>query len=196
MNLLKIAVFSGFYQMLCIPILLLLQIPTYAQNRIATMFKENRQFVGVQISPYFFYVGDITYPRYNSKAYGLRYGMELYKNVSFGPEFSSLNYKYINDGSRGSQTNIGIFARYALLGKKEVQILIEPGFYYQIGKYHTLMMSEPDWRWNKFGWYASAGMGINLYKKKVTLDLMVKFSPDIWFEGYHFAPTYKLNFHF
>ena len=179
-----------------VSIILLLSNLTNAQSIVATMFKENKQFVGVQINPYFFYLGDITYHRYNSKVIGFRYGMELYKNVSFGPEFSNLNYKYISDGSRATETRIGLFARYGLLGEKNVQILIDPGLYYQIGRYHSFMMADPDWSKNKFGWYASAGMGINLYKKKVTLDLMVKYSPDLLFEGYHFAPTYKLNYHF
>lgn len=177
-------------------ILLNIEQKVHAQSIFTNIFKENRQFVGVQINPYFFYLGDITYHRYNSKVIGFRYGMELYKNVSFGPEFSNLNYKYISDGSRATETRIGLFARYGLLGEKNVQILIEPGLYYQIGRYHSFMMADPDWSKNKFGWYASAGMGINLYKKKVTLDLMVKYSPDLLFEGSHFAPTYKLNYHF
>lgn len=168
----------------------------YSQKPIANIFKKNKQFVGIQFNPYFFYLGDITYYRYKSRVFGFKYGIELYKNVSIGPEFSNLNYKYISDGARASQSNIGLFARYLLLGKKNVQILIEPGIYYLFGKYHYPSIEESDWSRNEFGWYASAGMGINLYKKKITLDLMVKYSPDVQFEGNHFAPTYKLNYHF
>ena len=106
-----------------------------------------------------------------------------------------MNYKE-ESGNRYFEFKPGVFGRYVFFVEKNVQILLEPGIYCLFGNYHFQMMPDPDWTINKFGWYASTGMGINLYKKKVTLDLMVKYSPDLWFEGYHFAPTYKLNYHF
>lgn len=46
-------------------------------------------------------------------------------------------------------------------------------------------------------WYGSAGIMVNLYKEIVTLDLMVKYSPDYLFlRSRTIVPSYKLNFHF
>ncbi|MBL7905904.1 MAG: hypothetical protein JNL22_12855 [Bacteroidales bacterium] len=174
--------------------------PAFAQNRISTIFKENKQYVGVQFNPYFSYFHKLFETSYyssssKSKVYTLRYGNEFTKNLYAGVDVSGMNYKE-ESGNRYFEFKPGVFGRYVFFVEKNVQILLEPGIYCLFGNYHFQMMPDPDWTINKFGWYASTGMGINLYKKKVTLDLMVKYSPDLWFEGYHFVPTYKLNYHF
>ena len=79
--------------------------------------------------------------------------------------------------------------------KKKLGVLIEAAFHYKLEAYKYLSHSESGKR-DGIGWYAATGLGINLYKKKVTLDLMVKYSPDVLFESQHFVPTYKLNYHF
>lgn len=170
-----------------------------AQNLVTSIFKESKQFVGMQYNPYFYYLHHLWEPNNiqndKTKVYALRYGIEAAKNLYGGVDVSGMWYK--NEiGSHGYEFKPGIFGRYSFFGEKQVQILIEPSIYYQFGKYHYPFFEDSDLSRNKFGWYASAGMGINLYKKKVTLDLMVKYSPDVMFEGYHFVPTYKLNYHF
>jgi hypothetical protein len=168
----------------------------FSQKQATNIFKANRQFIGLQANPYYFNLGDISYHRYNSTMFGFKYGMELLKKTAFGAELSVLNYEHSYDNSKAQEVNIGLFGRHILLGKKNVQFLIESGLYYQYGKYRSYILTEPNWNKNKPGWYAATGLGINLYKKKVTLDLMVKYSPDVLFESQHFVPTYKLNYHF
>ncbi len=185
---------------IAISLIFFIENPAHAQKRIFSVFKENRQFVGVQFNPYFSSFNGLLETSYNSgklktKVYALRYGIEAAKNLYGGIDVSGMWFKN-GKGYHGYEFKPGIFGRYNFFERKKVQILIEPGIYYLFGNYHYSIMADPDWSRNKFGWYASAGMGINLYKKKVTLDLMVKYSPDVMFEGYHFVPTYKLNYHF
>lgn len=192
----KFAKLSLYFMAFC----LLLNMPAFAQSPIATIFKENSQFVGVQFNPYFHSLDKLwdfdSYPgKYKTKVYSLRYGIEFNKHLYGGVDVSGMWTKNGN-GIHGSEFKPGIFGRYNFFGEKKVQLIIEPGIYYVFGKYHFPMFSEPNSSIKKFGWYTSAGMGFNLYKKKVTLDLMVKYSPDIRFEGYRFVPTYRLNYHF
>jgi hypothetical protein len=60
--------------------------PAYSQKSISTIFKENRQFVGVQFNPYISSVNRLWETSYypgssKSKVFTLRYGNEVIKNL-------------------------------------------------------------------------------------------------------------------
>jgi hypothetical protein len=190
-----------------VAICLLLDIPAHAQSRIATMFNENSQFVGIQFNPYINSLDRLWQTSYypgksKIKVYAIRYGIEVPKNLFLAVDLSFYNSKNKANSEYYFEFKPGILGRYIFFSKKNVSIITELGGYYRfisfdfpgINNYPPDVIEEL--KKPKPGWFTSAGMGINLYKKKVTLDLMVKYSPDIWFEGYHFAPTYKLNYHF
>jgi len=185
-----------YKHLIIIPFLIILM-PLYilAQRAKSDISFNRKQFVGAQLNPYLHALEDIAYLRYNSKVFALRYGVEFTKNLYSGPEISGMVEKYDNNMFSSSKLNFGIFTRYTILGIRKICPLLESGIFYQSGKYHSQARPEPDWKKDKVGWYASAGVGINLYKRKVTLDLMVKYSPDVQFESTHFTPTYKINYH-
>jgi len=175
---------------------LLLPIGLCSQNPVSSVTFEKQQFVGLQLNPYLYEIADISYLRYNSKAFAIRYGLKVYKELSLGTEVSGMYSSHDDGWYKSSRTNIGLLARYAFLTDRPMRILVETCTYYQFGKYYQDGLPEPDWSNNKFSWYGSAGIGIKLYKNKVSLDLMAKYSPDVQFEGTKFVPTYKINFHF
>jgi hypothetical protein len=181
--------------------------PAYSQKSISTIFKENRQFVGVQFNPYISSLDKLWetsyYPgRSKTKVSSLRYGIEVPKNLFLAVEMSFYHSKNKEFGERYFEFKPGILGKYIFFSKQNVSIITELGGYYRFISFDFPEMNNypqdiiKEAKKPKPGWYTSAGMGINLYKKKVTLDLMVKYSPDVWFEGYHFVPTYKLNYHF
>ncbi|HAH59520.1 MAG TPA: hypothetical protein DCL86_15360 [Bacteroidales bacterium] len=147
------------------------------------------------MNPYLFSLSDIGYLRYNYKVFCLRYGVEVTKGLHLGSQYFFIGG--INDFFQveNKTSNLGIFGKYDLISGENVGLLLETAFHYKCEKYKDHSDKDSGKR-DGIGWYTSAGMGINLYKKKVTLDLMVKYSPDVMFEGNHFAPTYKLNYHF
>jgi hypothetical protein len=164
--------------------------PVYSQKSISTIFKENRQFVGVQINPY------LTAHKSRSQIFTLRYGIETGKNIFVGPEVSRFYYKD-KEGNTGSEFNAGFFAKFIFLNSMKIKVLIEPGINYKYGKYQIYHFENPDISRKKLDWYGSAGIMVNLYREKISLDLMVKYSHDnLFLRSRRVVPSYKLNFHF
>lgn len=188
----------------------LMHFSSRAQSKISNMFTENKQFIGLQFNPYLLAIEDISYMRYKSKVFAVRYGMNVIGNLSIGPEISGFYEKAKDLRYNVSKTNLGIFARYTFFEQSGLRPIVESSVYYQHGRYHDALQFPENWRINKFGWYGAAGMGVNVYKKKVTIDLMIKYSPDVQFKflksdpsdpfrhkNYYqkFVPTYKINYH-
>ncbi len=175
---------------LIVTIFILCSSLTNAQSVDTTLLKGSRQFVGVQLNPY------LTKNRSRCRTFTLRYGIEIYKNLYVGPEMSAFFY---NDrsGNTGSEINTGLFARMTFLNSKKIRIIVEPGLNYKYGKYLIYYLEQPGYSTRKIDWYGSAGVNFNLYKKKISMDLMVKYSPDYYLlRATKVVPTYKLNYHF
>jgi hypothetical protein len=163
---------------------------TTAQGIVTNNIFKNRQFVGVQSNPYY------TVHKSTCQIITLRYGIEAYKNIYVGPEVSGFFYKD-KEGNTGSEYNAGIYAKFIFFSSMKIKLLLEPGISYKYGKYQIYHFENPDFSKKKKDWYGSAGIMVNLYKEIVTLDLMVKYSPDYLFlRSRTIVPSYKLNFHF
>lgn len=195
------------YFIVFLNILLNIEQKVHAQSIFTNIFKENRQFVGMQFNPYFSSIDRLLETSYypgkpKIKVYAIRYGIEVPENLFLGADLSFYDSKTNGAGERYFEFKPGVFGRYIFFSRQSVSIITELGGYYRFINFNfpnsENIPSEvlDELKKPKPGWHASAGMGINLYKKKVTLDLMVKYSPDVVFEGYHFVPTYKLNYYF
>ena len=167
-----------------------LHLISFSQKQATNIFKDNRQFAGIQSNPYF------TMHKSNCQILTLRYGIEIHKNIFSGPEISGFLYKD-KEGNTGREINTGLFMRFVFFDSKTIKVLIEPGISYKYGKYQIYHLQNPNFSKHKLDWYGSAGISINLYREKVSLDLMVKYAPDYLFlRSRTFVPSYKLNYHF
>ena len=163
---------------------------TTAQVIVTNNIFKNRQFVGVQSNPYY------TKHKSTCQIITLRYGIEAYKNIYVGPEVSGFFYKD-KEGYTGSEINAGLYAKFIFLNSMKIKVLLEPGINYKYGKYQIYHYENPDISRKKLDWYGSAGIMVNLYREKISLDLMVKYSHDnLFLRSRRVVPTYKLNFHF
>ena len=179
----------------------------FSQKQATNIFKDNRQFIGAQFNPYYKTIDQLFETDYYQgkskvKVYAIRYGIEVPKKLYLGVDLSFYNSKNKERNERYAEIKPGLFGKYELFGKNNFSFVTELGGYYrfinldfpELHNYPPEVLDEM--KKPKPGWYAATGLGINLYKKKVTLDLMVKYSPDVLFESQHFVPTYKLNYHF
>lgn len=155
--------------------------------------------IGIQINPYSLEFEDVTSRVYKSYIMGLRYFIGKETGLSLGPEVSRFYYYYDFFDEKIDIYNIGLFARY--VSDQGVKIVFEAGSFYRFGETQDVTWSARDKVINtksvgEISWYGSAGFNVNLYKDKLSLDLMAKYNPNLTFGGSHFMPTYKLNFRF
>ncbi len=154
--------------------------------------------IGAQFNPY---LGQSLFTGGSERNYvfALRYGYESRKGISFGPEFSghfghSLSAKWQN-------YNFGMFIRYTFLRQKKVSPFVELSGYYQTS---TMTSTDPRFDFDgqktikhqRFSYYVAPGISFYIYKKKLSLDLFVKFSSDKFLNGQYVIPSFRLVYHF
>ncbi len=156
-----------------------------------------QHFIGIQFNPYLnpsFFNGDIKqYP------FALRYGWMAPLGISFGPEFSGF---YGNSNSANWHVlNFGMFFRYALLKQKNISPFVEASGFYHAGKLTITDSKQSEENGQTtihsgFSYYFAPGISINLYRKKLLLDVMVKFSTDRFLNGEYFIPSIRIVYRF
>lgn len=156
-----------------------------------------QHFMGIQFNPYLnssFFSGDIKqYP------FALRYGWMAPLGISFGPEFSGF---FGNSSSANWHVlNFGMFFRYTFLKQKNVSPFAEASGFYRTGKLTITNGMQPEENGqttihNGFSYYFAPGISINLYRKKLLLDVMVKLSADRFLNGEYFIPSIRIVYRF
>ncbi len=156
-----------------------------------------QHFIGIQLNPYLnqsFFNGDIKqYP------FALRYGWMAPSGISFGPEFSG-HFGH-SSSANWHVLNFGMFFRYTFLKQKNVSPFVEAGGFYRTGKLTITDSRQPEENGqstihNGFSYYVAPGISINLYRKKLLLDVMVKFSTDRFLNGEYFIPSIRIVYRF
>jgi len=156
-----------------------------------------QHFIGVQFNPYLnqsFFNGDIKqYP------FALRYGWMAPSGISFGPEFSG-HFGH-SSSANWHVLNFGMFFRYTFLKQKNVSPFVEAGGFYRTGKLKITDSRQDEnngrtFIHNGFSYYVAPGISINLYRKKLLLDIMVKFSTDRFLNGEKFIPSLRIVYRF
>ncbi len=166
-----------------------------------TLSKSNSEYkhtIGAQINSYvnLNHISD-DYD-YKQNVIALRYGIR-FNDITLGMELFDLNYK--DPTLRGNTLSFGIYSRYHFLQSKKTKPFVELNGYYAHLKtepYGTAQFPDGsnEMKSNRFSYYMAPGISINLYKNRLTLDLMVKMSTERLITEKHFDPSYKINFHF
>lgn len=154
--------------------------------------------IGVQINSYIYLDNismSIDFPRI---VYALRYGYR-FDNFTLGLELFDWTHK--NHSSKGNTIGLGVYSRYHFLQSKKAKPFVELNGYYAHSKteiYDTSLFLDGrnETVNNRFSYFVAPGISINLYKNRLTLDLMVKMSTERLQSGNHFDPSYKIVFHF
>lgn len=113
----------------------------------------------------------------------LRYGYIYNNNISFGAEISRAEYLSLMSDTtmRGyaANVNIGGFSRFSLNKPKNFKLFAETSIFYNRGINYTYLSGV--WGitrhvFNRFGVYIAPGLSICMFKNRINLDLMYKFS--------------------
>lgn len=168
------------------------------KNNDAKNTSGTKHIIGVQYNPYI-NTKSFSFPYPKQYTYAIRYGYRTSPNISFGSEISGNYLK--NEIATSTSFNMGVFIRASSLVQKSISPFAELSAYYQIGKTiitdaSLILDSEDTFNNNQFNYYFAPGLSINLYKKRLTLDVMVKVSTIKFFFGNNITPAYKLQFYF
>ncbi len=157
--------------------------------------------LGIQINPYFdsqLFEGSFIKP-----VFALRYGYNLTKNFSLGPEISGHYVTTMRNQTDFHLTviNAGAFFRYSILSNSRIRPFIEMSPYYTFYHFESsdIVTTEgvgKDERKEYFSGYLSPGISLFSKSHKMSLDLMYKFSDKNFVNGHKSVFSYRLNINF
>ena len=157
--------------------------------------------IGVQANVFLdqnLYTGALIQP-----VWALRYSNNLNKNFSYGPEFSGIKTFYRIDNVRDTRLvhlNMGGFFRYTVLPDKRISPFAELSLYYQYIHFvpgsDQVYNNTSEQKTHSFTGYIAPGLSIKSKSRKVSLDLMYKFSPDPFVNSRHSVISYRINYLF
>ncbi len=138
-----------------------------------------------------------------NSTFAIRYGYHINENITLGAEASGFYMFYLTPGIRDVKSyslRLGPYGRYTLFPDKRVNLFAEANVY--AAYFRFIPGSDPvfdnmDER-KAFGLSAYAAPGISLMTKnrKVSLDMMYKFSDRTSEYGRQHGFSWRLNFHF
>jgi hypothetical protein len=150
--------------------------------------------IGVQINPYL----DSQFFDGISRKYvfALRYSFNIKDHLSLGPEVSGYYRDY--DYSNMSVFNLGCFVRYSLLPNSRIRPFFEFSPYYTFFHYEVTSLEGVERDDTYFTGYLSPGLSLHSKNRRVSLDLMYKFSitDKPFVNNVRSVFSYRLNFNF
>lgn len=157
--------------------------------------------IGFQVNPYF---DDLLFSSTSVKpVYALRYTYNINDHLSLGPEFSGYNIIMLNSDPNFtiSNYNFGVFARYSLLPESRIKPFFEVSPYYTFHSYKNFPEANyygtlPPEKTSYFSGFIAPGISLYSKSRKVSLDLMYKFSDKPFVNGNKSVFSYRLNFNF
>lgn len=162
---------------------------------------EKKQSVGIQLNPYI--DSDLTDGTFIKPVFALRYGYNLTKNFSLGPEISGHYVTTLRDQTdlHISAINAGAFFRYSLLPDSRIKPFFEISPYYTFHHFKssdivTMEGIGKDERKEYFSGYLSPGISLYSKSQRLSLDLMYKFSNKDFINGNKSVFSYRLNINF
>ena len=159
----------------------------------------DKNSIGLQVNPFF--DGHLFNHEFYSPVYALRYTLGIKEHITLGPELSGFYTKtYVDDFTTGN-INFGGFFRYSFLPQSRIKPFVEVSSYYT---YHywknfpeiTLDDTEPNGSKNFLSGYVAPGITLFSKSRKISLDLMYKFSNRTFVNGEKSVFSYRLNFWF
>ncbi len=162
--------------------------------------KQANNSIGIQLNPYIdehFFTGTFCRP-----VYALRYTFSIGDKLTLGPELSGYMVKHKTTEYRYTTFNTGGYARYSFLPQSRIRPFAEVSAAYTFYKlkvpenYYTPSGTYPPESGNEFSWYAAPGVSLWSKSRKMSLDLMYKFSDDYFINGKTSVFSYRFNFWF
>lgn len=157
--------------------------------------------IGLQFNPYmdsFLFEGTFIKP-----VFAARYSFNLNQHLSAGPEVSgSFVHWNSNQGDMNiSNLNLGGFVRYSFLPASRIRPFLEFSPYYTFGhiKSTSIQTQEGigmDKHSEALNFYLSPGLTLYSKNRKISLDLMYKFSNKTFINDKKSVFSYRLNFNF
>ncbi len=134
--------------------------------------------------------------------WALRYGYNINRNLSVGPEISGTRTFWRSSNVRDAKyttLNIGGFSRYSLFPDKRISPFVELSLYYNRIHFDAGDLpyyGDNEWTKYKFSGYLAPGISIKSKSRKFSFDLMYKFSPDQFVNSNKSVISYRFNFYF
>jgi len=159
----------------------------------------DKNSIGLQVNPFF--DGHLFNHEFYSPVYALRYTLGIKEHITLGPELSGFYTKtYVDDFTTGN-INFGGFFRYSFLPQSRIKPFVEVSSYYT---YHywrnfpgiTLDDTDPNGSKSFLSGYVAPGITLFSKSRKISLDLMYKFSNKPFVNGEKSVFSYRLNFWF
>jgi hypothetical protein len=155
--------------------------------------------IGLQLNPFF--DEHLFNHEFYSPVYAFRYTLGIKEHITLGPELSGFYTKnYVDDFTFGN-INVGGYFRYSFLPQSRFKPFIEVSSYYT---YHywknfpeiTFGDTEPNGSKSFLSGYVAPGITLLSKSRKISLDLMYKFSNKTFVNGEKSVFSYRLNFWF
>jgi hypothetical protein len=154
---------------------------------------------GLQLNPYI--DKHLFDHEFYSPVYAFRYTFSIKEHLTLGPELSGFYTKaYTNDFTFGN-INVGGYFRYSFLSQSRFKPFLEVSSYYTYhywknGPEITYGDLEPTGSKSFLSGYVSPGITLLSKSRKISLDLMYKFSNRTFVNGEKSVFSYRLNFWF
>jgi hypothetical protein len=155
--------------------------------------------IGLQLNPFF--DEHLFNHEFYSPVYAFRYTLGIKEHITLGPELSGFYTKaYVNDFTIGN-INVGGYFRYSFLPQSRLKPFIEVSSYYTYhywknGPEITFGDTEPNGSKSYLSGYVAPGITLLSKSRKISLDLMYKFSNKTFVNGEKSVFSYRLNFWF
>jgi hypothetical protein len=155
--------------------------------------------IGLQLNP--FLDEHLFNHEFYSPVYAFRYTWGIKEHITLGPELSGFYSKnYVDDFTRGN-INVGGYFRYSFLPKSRFKPFLELSPYYTYhywknGPEISYDDTEPNGSESYFSGYVAPGITLLSKSRKISLDLMYKFSDKTFVNDKKSVFSYRLNFWF
>jgi hypothetical protein len=155
--------------------------------------------IGLQLNP--FLDEHLFNHEFYSPVYAFRFTFGIKEHITLGPELSGFYTKtYVDDYTIGN-FNVGGYFRYSFLPQSRIRPFLEVSSYYT---YHywkngpdiTSDDTEPNGNKSFLSGYVAPGITLFSKSRKISLDLMYKFSNNTFVNGEKSVFSYRLNFWF
>jgi len=155
--------------------------------------------IGLQLNP--FIDEHLFNHEFYKPVYAFRYTLGIKEHITLGPEISGFYAKaYVNDFTMGN-INVGGFFRYSFLPQSRFKPFLEVSPYYTYhywknGPEISLGELEPNGSKSYLSGYVAPGITLLSKSRKISLDLMYKFSNKTFVNDEKSVFSYRLNFWF
>lgn len=158
-----------------------------------------KQSVGLQLNP--FLDEHLFNHEFYSPVYAIRYTFSIKDHITLGPEFSGFYTKTFADDYTFGNINAGGYFRYSFLPQSRVKPFLEASSFYTYhywknGPEISIDDTPPNGSKSFLSGYIAPGISLFNKSRKMSMDLMYKFSDKPFVNDKKSVFSYRLNFWF